>query len=154
MKKLLSVILTVCMLLSIMPSVIAEETQTSKLDVAQQVDVPLTGANSWVYAPHGTTVEGISDPTSDLYKKNGYDYIYDWKKELWWDKNNKLGVDNAETDTEGGMFSWTHSPVYYKVNGANSAEYINLDENNNWKLPYLDGENVKYLTYNIKPEEK
>ena len=52
------------------------------------------------------------------------------------------------------MYTWTHKPVYYKYTSTHSQYYIPLDENNNWTVPYVDGENVKYLTYNLKPQQK
>ena len=35
-----------------------------KLDKIEQVDVPLVGANSWVFSPNGKYPDGIADPTS------------------------------------------------------------------------------------------
>ena len=128
--------------------------EVAKLDKLERVDVPLVGANSWVYAPYGTTINGINDPTSKLYKEDGYDFVYDWKQTLWWDSAGTLGLDNEETDPGSTRYTWTHNPVYYKVNGTNTKDYINLDENNNWKLPYLDGEELIYLSYNIKTDQK
>ena len=131
----------------------AEKLEKEKLTKTIYSDIPLdSAANSHVFEPYGTTIDGIDDPTSDLYTKNGYDYVLDFAQNYWYDANKaqKLGVDA----TDGDLYTWTHKPVYYKHTTTHSGSYIPLDTSNNWTLPYLDGDNVKYLTYNIKPDKK
>jgi hypothetical protein len=123
----------------------------SKINKATYTDIPLgSGANSKVFIPQGTTLSDIENPKSDLYTKDGYDYVFDFLQTIWYNKN--MGID----ETDGDAYTWAHKPLYYK-NATNFTQtYISLDEKNNWTLPYLeeDGETVKYLTYNIKPTEK
>ena len=156
MKKLLCTILTFVMILSVFAvPVMAENTELEKYTKNEYQDISFgDGANSNVFEAHGTTIEGINDPTSELYTSGNKDYILDYAQNYWYDSNKTkvLGVDS----TDGDLYTWTHKPVYYKKTSTVATAYIPLDENNNWTVPFLeaDGETVKYLTYNLKPESK
>ena len=81
MKKALSMLLAVTMILSVfaLPVMAENSDEIAKLNKSEYISIPLdSAANCHIFEPQGQTVEGISDPTSTLYTSGTRDYINDY----------------------------------------------------------------------------
>jgi hypothetical protein len=166
MKKIISILLVVCMLFSMLTTVMAEQTEADKLDAFEYKDISISDAyNSKMYADYdeGTITIDISKGINTTE----YDYLLDWVNMPGpWDGivvapdhkvidtttgEERLSVEGEDKLTYNGRErtiekTWVHSPIYYKVEEPTSKvkNYMTLDENHYFSMKTTEGVDMKY----------
>lgn len=122
--------------------------EAEKLYEKESEAVNLNG-NARVFVAKGTDLGDLNDPANEIYTSGSYDYVTDFRQELWWNST-PLGV-NAE---DSSVYTWKHTAIVYEYTDKAMSVNFPVKEDGTFTVPYLNGDKVEYEVYTINPEEK